>query len=99
MFDEDSGLPGDSYQRGTYQLDTTYRGTTDQGITQQGTSDHGTSNQGTPQTIKAPQHTAFLDPAKQQFREWLTPLMLRGVKAQKCLCVACTPAFMESLIH
>ena len=42
--------------------------------------------------------TSFFDPAKHQFKERLTPLMFKKVKAHECLCIDCNAEFYESVL-
>ena len=39
----------------------------------------------------------FLDLENQEYREDLTPLMLKYIKAYECLCMACSPGYTETI--
>ena len=48
--------------------------------------------------MEAEGHTeTFLDPENQEFREYLTPLMLKYIKAHECLCMACNPSYTDTI--
>ena len=59
------------------------------------TDEKGTSGQAAPQQPKAKR---LFDLITQYFKENLTPLMLRAIKAHKCLYAECSPDFYNKLI-
>ena len=63
-----------------------------------GTLDEGISEQDTLKPTNAPKAPKFFDASIQLFKENLTPLILRLIKAHECLCSACSPDFVGSFL-